>query len=373
MSLLELEMAPPSFRRWEDNPLIGPRPGNFWEAGGTFNPAALTLGGRVYLLYRQVSRNCVSTLGLAVLEGGLEVSERLEEPVYVPREPFELHPSVAGRGLDPLESFTDPGKCARTHSGGSCFGVEDPRVAVIGDAIYLTYVAYNGVDPPRGALSWIRVADFLEGRLERWSRPILITHPSITDKSIVMLPRRLGGRYVFFHRIFPHIWVDFVEDLSELERGRYLWGRPAIRTRPRYWDSRKIGAGSVVELGGLWVLVYYGVSGWDDYYISEGLSPSDFVVSDGYRYKIGIMLLDPEDPTRVLYRPDAPLAEPERWYEVYPEGKPHVLYPTGSVVLGDRLLVYYGASDYFVAVGEVPVEEILSLADSAVSGKGLPP
>ncbi len=363
-------MAPPSFRRLRSDPLIGPRPGNFWEAGGTFNPAALALGDRVYLLYRQVSRNCVSTLGLAVLDGGREVSERLEVPVYVPREPFELHPSAVDPGLEPLESFSDPGKCARTHSGGSCFGVEDPRVAAVGDTVYLTYVAYNGVDPPRGAMSWIRLADFLNHRWDRWSRPILITHSSVTDKSIVMLPRKIGGRWFFLHRIFPHIWVDAVEDLSEFERGRYLWGRPAIRTRPRHWDSRKIGAGSVVELGGAWVLVYYGVTGWDDYYLSEGLRPSDFAPSDGYRYKLGVMLLDLEDPARVLYRPDEPLAVPEHWYEVYPGGKPYVMYPTGSAVLGGSLLVYYGASDYFVAAGEVPVEEIEELVESA---KGSPP
>ncbi len=360
-------MRSPRFRRWGNNPLVSPRSGSFWEAGGTFNPAAFAIGDRVYLLYRQVSRNCVSTLGLAVLGGGREVSERSDGPVYVPREPFEVHPSVSGQGLEPLESFADPERCARAHSGGSCFGVEDPRVALVGDTLYLTYVAYNGVDPPRGAMSWIRLADFLEQRWERWSRPVLITHPSVTDKSIVMLPRRVGGRWVFLHRIFPHIWVDAVWDLEEFERGRYLWGSPAIKTRPRHWDSRKIGAGSVVELGRAWALVYYGVTGWDNYYLSEGLRPSDFAASDGYRYKLGIMLLDSEDPARVLYRPDAPLAEPERWYEVYPEGKPYVMYPTGSAVVGDSLLVYYGASDYFVALGEVSLEEIEGIADSALS------
>jgi len=62
--------------RWSGNPLLRPRPECFWEVSGTFNPAALSYGGRVYLIYRQVSRNGVSTLGLAVLEGGYEVVER---------------------------------------------------------------------------------------------------------------------------------------------------------------------------------------------------------------------------------------------------------------------------------------------------------
>lgn len=353
-----------SLRRWWGNPLIKPRLENFWEAGGTFNPAAFALGDTVFLLYRQISRNCVSTLGLAVLGGGIDVLERFDEPVYIPREYFELHPSVAGKykNLREVEEFSDLKKSVAKQSGGSCFGVEDPRVSLVGDIVYLTYVAYNGVDPPRGALSWISLGDFLRNRWDRWSRPVLITHPRQTDKSIIMLPRKIRGKWVFFHRIFPHMWIDEVEDLSEFERGKYLWGRPAIKTRPKSWDSRKIGAGAVLEFDGMWLLVYYGVSGWDDYYYLEGLQPSDFTVSNGYRYKVGLMLLDLEDPAKVLYRPDRPLAEPEFWYEVYLEGKPGVMYPTGAVLIGRRLLIYYGASDYFVALGEVPVEEVEALA-----------
>ncbi|MDW8011116.1 MAG: hypothetical protein RMH84_05950, partial [Sulfolobales archaeon] len=189
-------------------------------------------------------------------------------------------------------------------------------------------------------------------------RPMLITHPSITDKSIVMLPRRIRGRWTFFHRIFPHIWIDEVDELSQFKYGKYLWGRSAIRTRPKYWDSRKVGAGAVVEWRKFWLLVYYGVTGWDDYYYSEGLRPEDFALSDGYRYKIGLMLLDLNDPSKVLYRPDRPLSEPELWYEVYPKAKPNVMYPTGATILDGKLLVYYGASDYFVALGEVALEDV---------------
>ncbi|MEM1911102.1 MAG: hypothetical protein QXU78_04760 [Sulfolobales archaeon] len=354
-------MKSPTLRRHPGNPLIEPRLGNFWEAGGTFNPAAFALGDKVFLLYRQISRNCVSTLGLAVLSKGREVVERLDEPAYIPREPFEVHPSVAGEHADlrDLGELDYLKKSVANSSGGSCFGVEDPRLSLVGSTIYLTYVAYNGVDPPRGAISWISLSDFLNNRWDRWSRPILVTHPHQTDKSIVMLPKKVRGRWVFFHRIFPHIWIDEVEDLSEFARGRYLWGRPAIKTRPKFWDSRKIGAGAVVEFESTWLLVYYGVSGWDDYYYSEGLQPSDFTyVSDGYRYKIGLMLLDLEDPARVLYRPDVPIVEPETWYEMYPESKPGVMYPTGAVVMGEELLIYYGASDYFVALGELNVGEV---------------
>ncbi|MEM4036042.1 MAG: hypothetical protein QXU97_05495 [Fervidicoccaceae archaeon] len=354
-------MAPcPLMRRYEGNPVLAPRPGCFWEAGGTFNPAVFRYGGKIYMVYRQVSRNCVSTLGLAVSRDGYEFLDRMPQPVYVPRARFETHPEALGelRGKD----FCSRVASFRHVSGASCFGVEDPRIALMNNRIYLTYVAFNGVDPPRGALTWIDVVDFLNERWDMWAKPIPVTHPSIPDKSVVMLPRRVRGKIAFFHRIFPHVWLDYVDDVSELTR-RYLWGYPAIRTRPPSWDSRKIGVGSVVEWGPYFLATYYGVTGWDDYYYSEGLSPRDFAESDGYRYKIGVMVLDGEDPSRVLYRSPEPVAEPEAWYELHEPVTPNVIYPTGSLLEGEKLLIYYGASDYFVALGELdlgPLRDELS-------------
>jgi len=334
--------------------VLKPRPGNTWEAGGTFNPAAVKLGGKVYMLYRQVSSNCVSTLGLARSSDGFDFGDRLDEPVYVPREPFEVFPGAADLER---EDFCKRLAQLRYASGG-CFGAEDSRISVMEDRVYVTYVAYNGVDPPRGALTWIRLQDFLNEKWDRWAKPTLITKPDVPDKSIVLLPKKLGGKYVFFHRIFPHIWIDEVESLDELKR-RPLWGRPAIRTRPSKWDSRKVGAGAVVEWKGLWLLVYYGVSGWDEYYRLEGLEPSQFYPDDGYKYKVGLMVLRSDDPSSVVYRPDEPLAVPEEWYEVYWSAKPNVLYPTGAVLLSEsELVVYYGASDYFVAAGTVDLSEL---------------
>jgi len=107
------------------------------------------------------------------------------------------------------------------------------------------------------------------------------------------------------------------------------------------------------------LVVYYGVTGWDDYYYSEGLTPEDFKYPDSpYHYKVGIMVLDRENPERVLYRPNYPVGVPTYWYELYPDAIPGVMYPTGAVLAGERLLVYYGASDYFVALGEVDLKQL---------------
>ena len=195
--------------RWPGNPILSPRPGCFWEAWGTFNPAAFSYGGKVYLLYRQISRSGISTFGLAVLGGGFEVLERECEPVYVPRESFEVYPSYERyiRADDEVELIVSKlSKIPEPHDlrkGRSLFGVEDPRVTVIDGKLYVTYTAYNGVDFPRGVISWIDLKDFLERRWDRWSRPLVVTPPKVADKSVVMLPGRIRGKLVFFPQDFP--------------------------------------------------------------------------------------------------------------------------------------------------------------------------
>lgn len=188
--------------RWLGNPLLRPRPGCFWEAGGTFNPTAFSYGGRVYLLYRQVSRNGVSTLGLAVLDGGFEILERSCEPVYVPRESFEVYP-----GLEPyvrLDEVELVGARPSNLSGGSHFGVEDPRVTVIDGRLYMLYTAVSDVyDYVRVAMTSIDIGSFLGRRWNAWSRPKPISPPGVWDKNAALLPRRVQGKYVVLHRFFP--------------------------------------------------------------------------------------------------------------------------------------------------------------------------
>jgi predicted GH43/DUF377 family glycosyl hydrolase len=94
----------------------------------------------------------------------------------------------------------------------------------------------------RLALTSILLDDFLNKRWN-WSKPVLISKPGIIDKSGCLLPEKIKGKYVFFHRVFPNILIDYVDDLSFGEN-RYLKGQYQIKVRPNMWDSRKIGAGA---------------------------------------------------------------------------------------------------------------------------------
>jgi beta-1,2-mannobiose phosphorylase / 1,2-beta-oligomannan phosphorylase len=316
--------ALPTLERLPENPIITPRSDHAWESFATFNPAALALDGKVHLLYRALGASGLSTLGYAATADGVHVEERSDEPVYVPRASFESTPSPKPR--------TSPSAYARAYlSGGGFGGTEDPRLTQVGDTLHMTYVAFSGFEPPRVALTSIDVDDFRARRWD-WTPPRLISRPGIVDKNAVLFPEKIRDRFVFFHRVFPDILVDERESL-DFAPGEYLNGEKAISPKSGAWDSRKVGAGPPpIKTEAGWLLIYHAVDDRND-----------------WAYQIGAMLLDLDEPRRVLHRSRRPILRPETWYEN--EGhKSGVVYPCGAAVLGDQLYVYYGGADKVVCV-----------------------
>lgn len=313
--------------KYAGNPIVSPRSDRSWESVASFNPAAIREDGKTHILYRAMGPEWISTLGYAATRDGYSVTERSEYPVYAPHEAFESSGEKPGRYM----------------SGGGYGGCEDPRLTCIGDRVYMTYVAYDGRNPPRVALTSIARTDFLTGRW-MWRQPVLISPPDVVDKNACILPEKIDGKYVIFHRIFPDILVDFVDDLESFD-GATVWleGRHKISPRPGMWDSRKVGVGPPpLKTKHGWLLIYQAVGEQD---------PS--------RYKIGAMLLDLHDPTKVLYRTKAPIIEPVEWYEN--EGyKYGVVYPCGAAIVDGTLFIYYGGADMVTCVASAPLETFLS-------------
>ena len=327
--------------RFDENPILEPEPKHWWESKATFNPGAIYEGGRVHLVYRAIGDSDLSVLGYASSVDGFHIDKRLPEPIYVPRESFEgagliyPTPSYTHRTYIPLEE--EDGYV----SGGGWGGCEDPRLTKIDERVFMTYVAFDGYSPPRVALTSIHINDFLAQNWQ-WKKPVLISPPGVVDKNACILPDKIKGKSVIFHRIFPNILIDFVGDLDFDGTTRWLKGEFRIRPRTSYWDSRKVGAGAPpIKTKDGWLLIYQAVG-----------------ERDPGRYKIGAMLLDLKDPTRVLYRSIEPILEPEVWYEN--EGwKSGVVYPCGAVVIKGRLLVYYGGADRVVCASSVKLDWLL--------------
>ena len=307
-------------KKLKHNPIIKPIIENFWESKATFNPTAFYDRGKVHIIYRAIGDHDISVLGYATSLDGLHIDSRFPEPIYKPSQPFE------GKNLKPAPH---PTFSPFASGGGGFGGVEDPRITKIDDRIYMTYVAYDGTNPPRVALTSINENDF-HNQIWNWQKPVLMSPPGVVDKNACILPEKINGKYVIFHRIFPDILIDFVDDLK-FEDMEFLKGEYKITPRENYWDSRKVGVGATpIKTDDGWLLIYQAVG-----------------EKDPGRYKIGAMILDKNDPTKILYRTKMPIIEPDEHYEN--EGyKAGVTYPCGAIKLNSNLIVYYGGADTVV-------------------------
>ena len=322
----------PSLDKFDKNPIIEPVLEHLWENQATFNTAAVLVDGKVHFVYRAIGFRDTSVLGYASSLDGVHIDERLKDPIYMPTEPFEL-PYYASKVFSSYAS-----------GGGGYGGCEDPRITKIQDKLYMTYVAHNGIDPPRVALTSIKVDDFVN---KQWNfkKPKLISPPGIVDKNACLFPEKINGKYVILHRIFPDILIDFLDNLDF--ENSYLHGEFAIKPRNGFWDSRKIGAGAPpIKTKDGWLLIYHAV---DD--------------KDSSRYKIGAMLLDLYNPTEVVVRSHSPILEPTEWYEN--EGfKWGVAYPCAAIVFEDDLIVYYGGADRVVCAARKNLDAFLGELES---------
>ena len=304
------------FTRYDGNPIITPHEKLAWQKRGTFNPAAIYEEGKIHILFRAQGEDGVSQVGYASTKDGIHIDEILDEPIYVPRESFE---KPAKEGVDS--------------------GCEDPRITRINDRIFITYTAYDGVNPPRIALSSIAVSDFLQKKWD-WETPKLISPPGVDDKDACVIKRVQGDGFIAFHRLGDAMWVDFLRDLDFPEK-KYLTGGIIAQARKNNWDNVKVGiAGPPLETEKGWLLLYHAVSAPD------------------YFYKVGAMLLDYEDPRIVIARSNEPIFEPEKQYEL--EGPiPNVVFPCGSVVMNGIVYMYYGGADFVTAVATMPLSSLL--------------
>ncbi len=310
------------------NPLISPNPAHDWESFTTFNPGALYDAGKVHLLYRAQGHDYVSSIGYASSADGIHIEQQLEKPVFIPTQPFEI----------PIQA----GQVNMKFMSAGYGGCEDPRLTRIDDRIYMTYVAFNGYSEPRIAISSISVKDFLDHNW-LWTHPVLISRPGVVTKSACILPEKIDGKYVIFHRVFPDILIDYRDDL-DFNDGQYLSSQKKISPRSAlWWDSRKIGVGAPpLKTKDGWLLIYQSI---DD--------------KEGHPYKVGAMLLDLNDPSEVLHRSRQPILEPQEWYDN--DGfKAGVVYPCGAVIIGETLFVYYGGADSRVCVATANLEEFLN-------------
>jgi predicted GH43/DUF377 family glycosyl hydrolase len=268
-------------------------------------------------LYRAQADDNTSTIGYAATKNGVKITERSPEPIYVPREEFEKR------------------------KGGDGSGCEDPRLIKIGNTIYMVYTAFNGVDAWRAALTQISTKDFTAKKWDKWSKAQLVTPDGVQDKDGALFPEKIGGQYMFIHRIDPMICADLLDSLDFSKR-RINRCIEIMGPRAGMWDSKKIGvAGPPIKTDKGWLLIYHGVS-------KTGT------------YRLGAVLLDLKNPAVVLSRSVDTIFEPLERYEK--EGQVHnAVFSCGAVERAGTLYIYYGGGDTVVGVAKVPMKKLLKI------------
>ena len=218
----------------------------------------------------------------------------------------------------------------------------DPRITRLEDAFYVTYAAH-GTKGVRIAL--LRTRDF-----RTFERIGYISEPD--NRNGVLFPEKIGGRYARLDRPTAaygqggrgDLWISFSPDLI-------YWGdsRLVAETRPERWDGHKLGAGpSPIRTDEGWLVIYHGV----------------YERCNGLVYRCGVMLLDLEEPWRVVNRSQGYVLGPEEPYERVGD-VPNVVFVTGAIAENDgSVKLYYGGADTVMCLAFSTIAELTEAAKS---------
>jgi beta-1,2-mannobiose phosphorylase / 1,2-beta-oligomannan phosphorylase len=299
------------FQRHPENPILTAAD---WPVGvnAVFNPAAVELDGETVLLARVEARTGISHLTVARSPNGVDQWRVEEEPLLAPTD-------------GQMEEL---------------WGFEDAR-AVWVDELETHVISCTAYGPAGPSVFLATSTDFRS--VERLG---VVIAPD--DKNAALLPERVGGKWILYHRptsgfasSTPGISLSRSDDLRS-------WSPPESVMDPRagaWWDSLRIGIGPpLLKTEHGWLLVYHGVK--------ETVS--------GAIYRVGLALLDLEDPARVLRRASDWVLAPREAYERSGD-VPNALFPCG--LIHDRtageLRLYYGGADTTICLATASFDDVL--------------
>lgn len=300
------------FRRHAGNPILTaadwPTPVN-----AVFNPAAAVVGEETVLLARVEDRRGVSQLGVARSTNGISGWTVAPEPLLAPSDGIESEQ----------------------------WGFEDARTVWVQelDRWVITCTAYGPSGP---AVYLATTEDF--SSVERLG---IIRQPE--DKNAALLPERVDGKWILFHRPMTAYGGSRGEIALSRSDDLLSWSAPEQVLQPRHgawWDSLRIGIGPPpLRTDHGWLVIYHGVK--------ETVA--------GSLYRVGLALTALEDPARVLHRADEWVLSPSASYERAGD-VPNAVFPCGLVhdSRSGEVRLYYGAADTTVCVATARLDDLLT-------------
>ncbi|NLN51092.1 MAG: glycosidase [Acholeplasmataceae bacterium] len=322
----------------KENPILKPENKNKWESLSVCNPGVWYENGTFYMLYRGAGKDRAHQIqiGLALSNDGINFQRYEKNPVLRP-----------------------------TKDGYDAGCVEDPRIVKFDDLFYVTYAyrpfppgrywlneKYNHNFPLQGTPSGLKenktnTALALSKDLITFKKIGRITQFNLDNRDVILFPEKINGKYYLLHRPLewvgeeyqtkaPSIWITASKDL-------FSWEKDQLLIKPQYnWETKKIGGSTPplkTKVG--WLVLYHGVSLNDD------------------MYRVGALLLDLNDPTKVIARLKNYILEPEYDYETkgFYTG---CVFPTGNVIVDNKLYVYYGGADRYVCLATCNINDLVT-------------
>lgn len=214
---------------------------------------------------------------------------------------------------------------------GEEWGIRDARITELEGTYYITYLAEGDLG--------LRVGLAQTDNFRQVKRICFVGEPD--TKGGALFPEKIGGRYAILTRpqVGSNIWISYSDDLL-------YWGDMKVVMTPRtgYWDAHRVGVGAppiLTEHG--WILIYYGAK----------------TTSGGPLYRLGAVLLDLEDPSRVIARSNIPILAPREPFERIGDIG-NLVFTCGAVLRnGGDVFLYYGAADSCICLGTTTVSEII--------------
>ncbi len=295
-------------KKYKKNPIITKEDVPF-KVNSIFNPGAVKFKDKYLLLCRVEMPNGRSSFVLAESKDGYDfkVTDKL---CLTPEDHKECYEYVR-------------------------WGIEDPRITPIGDTFYLTYTGYSKYEP---LVILAETKDF-----EKFKIHGTISEPS--NKDCAIFPDQINGYYWKIDRPTAgsrnDIWISKSSDLIH-------WGgyRCLMEPEEGTWESPKIGNSSPpIKTKEGWLMLYHGVR-------SFGSSTN---------YKLGVMLLETEQPWIVKGKSREPIISPEFDYERVGDVG-NVVFINGWIVEPDgEVKIYYGGADTNICLAVTNIDHLLSV------------
>lgn len=298
------------FTRYPHNPVLSVKSWPY-NANSVFNAAAAEIEGKILLLVRVEDFRGISHFTVARSSDGMSNWQIDAEPTLRP----------------------DPGGHPE-----ELWGVEDPRITWL-EELQKWAIAYTAYSKGGPLVALATTKDF-----KSFERVGPVMTPE--DKDAALFPKKFGGRWAMLHRPVArsvhlpcNIWLSFSPDLKH-------WGdhQEIIYAREgSWWDANKIGLSAPpLETAHGWLVLYHGVRS----------TPS------GCIYRLGLVMLDLEEPSKVIRRTDEWIFGPKASYER--EGDvDDVVFPCGWVIKNDTVNMYYGAADSCIALATAKLSELV--------------